>query len=128
MQRHGAAVRWAPVCLAFAEHVNGFVTGEGSPSRPKRAEVLAGLDAPFDGPVVLFHQVVEVTADPMPAVFRQVTLAFQLRDGGRVSGVPIGVDHPGLGVVLPAQGFGQKAFCCLGVLFWPRGENRGWRR
>jgi hypothetical protein len=56
--------------------MNGFVAGEGSPSGPKRTEMLAGLDPPFDGPVILLHKIIEVTPDPMPAGFSQSTLFF----------------------------------------------------
>jgi hypothetical protein len=46
---------------------------------------LAGFDPPLDSPVILFHEVIEVTSDPMPAGFLQNPVAFELRDRRRVS-------------------------------------------
>jgi hypothetical protein len=108
MQRRNAAVRRTPKGLAFADHVNRFVTGQRAPSGPKGTEVLAGFDPPLDGAVILFHQIVKVTSDPVPAVFAQNPFGLELRDGGRVSPMPVGVDHPRRAVVLSAQGLGQE--------------------
>src|SRR3954466_15380524 len=117
MQRRDAARRRTPKRLAFAEHVNRFVAGQGTPSRPERPKVLARLHPPLDGPVVLFDQLIEVTPHPMSAVFVQDTFGLEPLDRWRVSPMAIGVDHPRTRMVLSAQGFGQKAFSSLGVLF-----------
>jgi hypothetical protein len=39
----------------------------------------------------------------------QNTVGFELNDGCRISSVLVGVDDPRRGMVLPAQGFAQKA-------------------
>src|SRR5690349_14801072 len=104
MRRHNAALRRTPKRLAFAEHVNRFVTGQGAPSGPKGPKTLAGLHPALDGPVVLFHHVIEITPDAMAAGFVQNPVGLELHDGGWVSAVAVGVDHPRRGVVLPAQG------------------------
>jgi hypothetical protein len=38
--------------------------------------MLAGLHPTFNGAVILLHDVIEVTPDSVPAVFRQCTLVF----------------------------------------------------
>jgi hypothetical protein len=38
--------------------------------------MLAGFDPPLDGPVVLFHEGIEVTPHPVPAVLVQSALVF----------------------------------------------------
>ena len=105
-----------PNAWPFAEHVHGFIARQGMPSTPKRTKVLAGFHPPLDGPVVLFHEVIEATPDSMPAGFVQNPVAFELCDRRRVSAVAVGVDHAGRGVVLPAQGLGQEAFGGFRVL------------
>ena len=78
--------------------------------------MLAGFDPPLDGPMVLFDQVVEVSADAVPTGFVRNPVAFELRDRGRVSAVAIGVDEPVAGVIRSAQGLGQKAAGGIRVL------------
>ncbi len=65
------ARRRTPHRLAFAEHMDGFVPGQRASGAPKRMEMLAGFHPPFDGAVVLFHHMVEATADAMSAGFGQ---------------------------------------------------------
>lgn len=64
--------------MTFAERVDGFVTGEGSPGAPKRTEMLAGLNPAFDGAAVLFHRVVELTPDPIAAIFVENPVGIEL--------------------------------------------------
>src|ERR1700682_3697118 len=47
----------------------------------------------------------------------QNTVGFELNDGWRISSVLVGVDDPRRGMVLPAQGFGQKALCRRCIAF-----------
>jgi hypothetical protein len=47
-------------CLSFADHVNGFVTGNRAPGAPKGTKPLTGSAPAFDGPMILFEDVVEV--------------------------------------------------------------------
>jgi hypothetical protein len=76
MQRRNAAVPTIPKGLAFVQHVNGFVTGQGAPSGPKGTKPLAGLDPTLDGSVILFHQIIELTPDAMLRIFGQSTPLF----------------------------------------------------
>jgi hypothetical protein len=104
MQRRNAAGRSTAKRLTFAEHVDGLIARERSPGTPKGPEMLAGFDPPLDGPVVLFDQIIEVTAHPMPAISVQSPAGFELSDRRRVSAVAVRMDHARRGVVLSAQG------------------------
>ena len=46
---------------------------------------------------------------------------FELRDGGRIRGVAVGVDHPRRGMVRSAQRFGEKALS-RGRVLLPDGD------
>ena len=78
--------------------------------------MLTGVDPPLDCAVVLLEHVVQIWHWPMPAILGQIAFGFELRDGGRIRGVAVGVDHPRRGMVLPSQCFGQEALCCGRVL------------
>ena len=64
----------------------------------------------LDGPMVLFQDVIKILHRSMPAVLLQNTIGFELNDGWWIAGVLVGVDDPRRRIVIPAQGFGQKAF------------------
>jgi hypothetical protein len=51
---------FAPGCLAFADHVDGFVTGNRASGAPKGAKPLTGTAAAFNGPMILFKNIIEV--------------------------------------------------------------------
>src|SRR5713101_6517796 len=51
--------RRTPARLAFADHMDRLVPGNCAPSAPKRTKMLAGADPAFDGPVILFQDVVK---------------------------------------------------------------------
>jgi hypothetical protein len=40
--------------------MNRFVTGDGAPRTPERAEMLARADPTLDRPVILFKDVIEI--------------------------------------------------------------------
>jgi hypothetical protein len=44
VQQTDLRTRRTPVHLAFANHMNRFVTGDGAPRTPERAEMLARVD------------------------------------------------------------------------------------
>ena len=71
--------------------------------------MLAGTHPAFDGPVILFQDVIKILHRSMSTLLFQNTVGFELNDGWRISSVLVGVDDPRRGMVLPAQGFGQKA-------------------
>src|SRR5271165_7428923 len=78
--------------------------------------MLTGVDPPLDGAVVLLEHVVQIWHRPMPAILGEGASGFELRDGGRVRGVTVGVDDTRHGMVLPPQRFAQEALCCSRVL------------
>ena len=93
---------FAPHRLAFANHVNGFVTGNRPPGAPKGTEMLSGVDPSLDRTVVLFQNVIEVGYRPMPAILLKNTFGFEPHDRGRVRTVTVGVDKTRQGMVLPS--------------------------
>ena len=72
--------------------------------------MLAGADPAFDGPVILFENIIEVLHRSMPAILLQSTFGFELHNRRRITGVLVGVDDPGRRMVLSAQRFGEEAF------------------
>ena len=78
--------------------------------------MLTRVDPAFDGPVILFQDVIEVLHRSVLAVLLQNTLVFELHNRRRVSGMFVGVDDARHGMVLPSQRFGQEALCCGRVL------------
>ena len=46
--------------LAFADHMNRFVAGDRTPSSPERTKMLACTHPAFDGPVILFQDIIEI--------------------------------------------------------------------
>ena len=62
--------------LAFADHMNRFVAGNRTSSSPERTKMLACAHPAFDGPVILFQNIIEVLSRPMPAILLQSLLGF----------------------------------------------------
>ena len=83
--------------------------------------MLTGVDPPLDGAVVLLEHVVQIWRRPMPAILGESALGFERRDGGRIRGVAVGVDHPRRGMVRSAQRFGEKALS-RGRVLLPDGD------
>ena len=77
--------------------------------------MLTPADPAFDGPVILFQDVVKVLHRSMSAVLLQCTFDFELRNRRRITGVLVGVDDPRRRMVRSAQGFGEEALsrCCV---------------
>src|SRR5437899_11405894 len=87
--------------------------------------MLTGVDPPLDGAVVLLEHVVQIWHRPMPTILGQIAFAFELRNGGRISGVAVGVDHPMWGMVRSAQRFVVKALSRGCVLLCRAKEIKG---
>src|SRR5208337_621241 len=79
------------------------------------AKMLARTDTALDRPMILFQHIVEILRRSMSTVLLQNTGGIELNDGWRISSLLVGIDYPRRGMVLPAQGFGQKALsrCCV---------------
>ena len=76
--------------------------------------MLTGVDPPLDGAVVLLEHIIQIWHRPMPTILGQIACAFELRNGGQIRGVAIGVDHPRRGMVHSAQHFCEKALSTSG--------------
>src|SRR6478672_4809001 len=105
-----------------------LVAGNCAPSSPEGAKMLTRADPAFDGPVILFQDVVKVLHRTMSAVLLQSALGFELYDGRRVSGVLVGVDDPRRRMALSAQGFGSESVRPLLHRVWPREGSRSSHR
>ena len=71
--------------------------------------MLARTHPAFDGPVVLFQDIIEVLYRTVLTTLLKGAFGFELRDRRRITGVLVGIDYAGRGMVLSAQGFRQKA-------------------
>jgi hypothetical protein len=49
-----------PFNLPLPDHVHDLIPSDGSPRRVEAEEAESGIDSPFDEPMVLFDEVVEV--------------------------------------------------------------------
>ena len=75
--------------------------------------MLACTHPAFDGPVVLFQDVIKILHRSMSTLLFQNTAGFELNDGGWISGVLVGIDDPRRVMVFPAQGFGKRSVAAL---------------
>src|SRR5208282_6201744 len=98
-----------PARLAFADHINRFIAGDGAPSSPEGAKMLTRADPTLDCPVILFQDVIEILHGAVLAIVGQIARGLEPGNGGWISGVLVGIDDPRRRMVLTAQGFGQKA-------------------
>ena len=101
--------------LPLADHMNRFITGDRAPCAPEGAKMLACANPTFDGPVVLFQDIIEVLYRTVLTTLLKGAFGFELRDRRRITGVVVGIDYAGRGMVLSAQGFRQKTLsrCCI---------------
>ena len=70
--------------------------------------MLACTHPAFDGPVILFQDVIKILHRSMSTLLFQNSAGFEVNDGWRISSVLVGVDDPRR-EMSPRQGFGQKA-------------------
>ena len=77
--------------------------------------MLACAHPAFDGPVILFQNIIEVLHRLMPTILLQSLFGFEPHDGRWITGVLVGVDDPRRLMVLTSQGLIQKALggCCV---------------
>src|SRR5271167_3565901 len=95
--------------------MNRLVAGYRTPSSPECTKMLARAHPAFDGPVILFQNIIEVLHRSMPAILLQSLLGFKPHDGRRITGMLVGVDDPRPRMVLSAQSLCEKALsrCCV---------------
>ena len=70
--------------------------------------MLTRADPAFDGPVILFQDVVKVLHRSLSAVLLQCTFDFELRNRRRTTGVLVGVDDPRRGWFAPLRALARK--------------------
>jgi hypothetical protein len=63
--------------------------------------MLACTHPAFDGPVILFQDLIKTLHRSMSTLLFQNTAGLELNDGRRISSVLVGVDDPRRGTVLP---------------------------
>jgi hypothetical protein len=71
--------------------------------------MLACTHPAFDGPVILFKDIIEILHRSVLAVLLQSTLGFEPLDGWWITGVLVGADDPRRGVVSPPKALALKA-------------------
>src|SRR6476661_4300456 len=86
--------------------------------------MLACAHSAFDGPVILFENIIQILHRSMPAILLQSLLGFEPRDRRWITGVLVSVDDSRRRMVLCAQGLGEKALSRNCVAFWPTERSR----
>ena len=101
--------------LPFADHMNRFITGDRAPCSAEGAKMLTCAKPTFDGPVVLFQDIIEVLYRTVLTILLKGAFGFEPCDRQRITSVLVGIDYAGREMVLSAQGFRQKALsrCCV---------------
>ena len=117
-----------PVRLALANHMDRLVAGDRTPSAPERPEMLTCTNPAFDGPMVLFQDVIKILYGSVLAVFLQNTAGFELSDGWRIGGVLVGINYPRRRMVLPRPRIWSENAPPLLHHVWPREGSRSSHR
>ena len=73
MQQTDLSYSGAPYAWPFANHMDRLVAGDRTPSAPERPEMLTWTNPAFDGPIVLFQDVIKILYGSVLAVFLQNT-------------------------------------------------------
>ena len=71
--------------------------------------MLACAHPAFDGPVILFQDIIEILDGTVFRVLVYNTVGFEFSDGRGISSVLVGIDYPRRRMVLSAQRFGEEA-------------------
>src|SRR5580704_12451520 len=74
-----------PSNLPLADHVDGFVALNRSPSRLEFSEALLGVHATFDGSMILFENGVQVLHRSVSIALAQRPFLLTVRDRGAVN-------------------------------------------
>src|SRR5215510_11416709 len=82
-----------PFNLPFSHHLHRLITLDCSTCRLKTEEPESGIDAPFDEPMVLLDEVVEIFTLSQLSAAGEVSFLLQLLDRPRIGRILIDVDH-----------------------------------
>ena len=117
MEQTDLRTRRTPARLALADHMNRFIAGDRTPSSPEGTKMLACAHPAFDGPVILFQNIVQILYGTVLAILLKGTFGFKPHYRGWISGVLVGINNPRRWMVLTAQGLGEKALsrCCVAL-------------
>ena len=79
--------------LPFSHHMHRLITLDCSTCRIKTEEPEPGIDAPFDEPIVLLDEVVEIFTLSQLSAVGECSFFLQLFDRRRIGSILIDVDH-----------------------------------
>src|SRR6201982_4164610 len=105
--------------------MNRFIAGDSTPSSPEGTKMLAGAHPAFDGPVILFQNIVQILCGTVLAILLKGTFGFEPHYRGWISGVLVGINNRRLGMARTSQRFTQEALRCSRVLFGRKKEVDG---
>src|ERR1039458_582524 len=104
-----------PSSLPFPDHVDCFVALNRSPSRLEFSEALFGVHSTFDGSMILFENVVQVTPRSVSPALAQRPFLLSVGDRGAVYRRHISVDHSRLGIGSIAERLAKQSLGSIGV-------------
>ena len=104
-----------PSSLPLPDHVDCFVALNRSPSRLKFPEALLGVHSTFDGPMILFENVIQVLHGSVSTAVAQRPFLLTVRDRGAVNRCQISVDHSRLGMGSIAECLAKQPLGSIGV-------------
>src|SRR5260221_13385693 len=85
---------FAPGCLAFADHVDVFVTGNRASGAPKGTKPLTGTGPPLNGPMIPFKNVTKALHGPVVTLLAYYSSRSHIYDRRKVGRVCFCVEHP----------------------------------
>jgi hypothetical protein len=105
-----------PSHLTFPNHVHRFDSLDRPPGTIKGSESLAGSNSPFDGTMILFHDVVEVWYGPILASAAQLTAQLEFGNDSWIRRVSVDIDDSWARMAGSSQGFPEEPSGCGGIL------------
>jgi hypothetical protein len=101
-----------PPHLTFANHVHRFDSLDRPPRTIEGSEPLAGSNSPFDGSMVLLHDVVQIRHRPAPAPAAKLATHFEFGNDSRIRRVSVDIDDSWTRMAGNHQGFPEEPFGC----------------
>ena len=86
--------------------------------------MLACTHPAFDGPMVLFQDVIKILNRSVLTALLQNAISFELNDGWWISSVLVGIDYPRCRMARSAQSFCEKTLSRGRVLLAERRKSR----
>jgi hypothetical protein len=116
----GDVVFREPPDWPFANHVHRFVSGYGSRRSIHGSKPQADRHSPFDEPVILLQDIVQVRPWPTPAALPQLAADLQFPDSSWIGGMAIDIDDAWSPAVDSPQSHLQELFAATASRF---GDN-----